>query len=165
MPSLRELQEGLAQSLVSGDTARISEWFVSDAFSGERRLQVYSNNLYTSLTDALMGVYPVVARLVGDGFFRYAANQYMAEHPSRSGTCTTSVSSSPHSCAGSDRRKSFATCPTWRDWNGPGMASFTQRTTPPSHWRSSVRPQRNVTGRSASSCALPADSCPPGSQS
>ena len=50
-----------------------------------RRLQIYRNNLFESLTAALEAVYPVVARLVGEAFFRGLARQYIGEHPSRSG--------------------------------------------------------------------------------
>ena len=50
-----------------------------------RRLDIYRNNLFGSLTEALSAVYPTVAQLVGDGFFRFMAHQYILAHPSRSG--------------------------------------------------------------------------------
>jgi len=53
--------------------------------SAQQRLQIYRNNLFESLIAALGGVYPVVARLVGAGFFRHAAKAYIRAHPSRSG--------------------------------------------------------------------------------
>ena len=53
--------------------------------SAPQRLQIYRNNLFESLTAALNAVYPVVARLVGTGFFRQAARAYIKAHPSRSG--------------------------------------------------------------------------------
>jgi hypothetical protein len=52
---------------------------------GERRLQIYRNNQVASLGAALSAVYPVVARLVGEGFFRQLARGYVALHPSRAG--------------------------------------------------------------------------------
>jgi hypothetical protein len=51
----------------------------------ERRLDIYRNNLFGSLTQSLSAVYPTVAQLVGDGFFRFMAHQYILAHPSRSG--------------------------------------------------------------------------------
>lgn len=54
-------------------------------FSGQRRLQIYRNNVFASLTEALRDVFPVVARLVGEGFFSYAAHEYIVLHPSRTG--------------------------------------------------------------------------------
>ena len=85
MPTLRELQIDFADSIFSGEGNRCGEHIVADAFSGAARLQVYRNNVRSSLTAALKAVYPVVARLVGEGFFPYAAHEYITVHPSRSG--------------------------------------------------------------------------------
>lgn len=50
-----------------------------------QRLDIYRHNLFDSLSSALAAVYPTVAQLVGDGFFRFVAHEYIAAHPSRSG--------------------------------------------------------------------------------
>lgn len=50
-----------------------------------QRLDIYRHNLFGSLSSALAAVYPTVAQLVGEGFFRFAAHEYIAVHPSRSG--------------------------------------------------------------------------------
>ena len=57
----------------------------SHAPSSARRLQIYRNNLLQSLTDALAAVFPVLARLVGEAYFRQLARALMAAHPPRSG--------------------------------------------------------------------------------
>lgn len=54
-------------------------------FAPERLLQVYRNNFVENLTGALRAIYPVVEKLVGDGFFRYAAHEYLGQHPPRAG--------------------------------------------------------------------------------
>jgi len=72
MLSLRERQQAFAASLLG-----------SEAVSGG--LQVYRNNVFTSLTEALAAVYPVVKRLVGEPFFSQLARRYIRRHPSRSG--------------------------------------------------------------------------------
>lgn len=51
-----------------------------------RRLQIYRNNLFESLTAALEAVFPVVAQLVGEHFFRQLARGFIAAHPSRAGS-------------------------------------------------------------------------------
>ncbi|NJN47973.1 MAG: DUF2063 domain-containing protein [Candidatus Competibacteraceae bacterium] len=56
-----------------------------DGLSAEHRLGVYRNNTVANFTDALQLTYPVVQRLVGDRFFRYAAAQYIGQTPSTSG--------------------------------------------------------------------------------
>lgn len=46
-----------------------------------RRFAVYRNNVMHSLTEALGRRFPVVARLVGDEFFRAMAQVFIARHP------------------------------------------------------------------------------------
>ena len=85
MPSLPDLQRAFAGAVLGDVTAAVSNWIVSDHFSSARRLQVYRNNVVTSLSDALAAVYPVVQRLVAPEFFAYATHEYLHQHPSRSG--------------------------------------------------------------------------------
>ncbi len=49
------------------------------------RFGIYKNNVYAHLIEALEASFPVVKRLVGDDFFRFAARSYIPRHPSRSG--------------------------------------------------------------------------------
>ena len=72
MLSLRERQQAFASALLGGV-----------AVAGG--LQVYRNNVFTSLTEALGAVYPVVRRLVGEPFFDQLARRFIRRHPSRSG--------------------------------------------------------------------------------
>ena len=53
----------------------------SGGLSAARRLQIYRNNLFESLTQALAAVYPVVAQLVGEAYFRQVARRFIADHP------------------------------------------------------------------------------------
>lgn len=85
MLRLRELQQGFAAAVLDGEQNGFDRHVQAAGLSGTRRLQVYQNNALLSLTGTLEAVYPVVRRLVGDGFFEYAAAQYIARHPSRSG--------------------------------------------------------------------------------
>ncbi len=85
MPSLPELQRGFATDLLS-DAAQISgPRICTGKFSSERLLQVYRNNYFLSLTQALKDIHPVVNTLVGEGFFNYAADSYIRQHPSTDG--------------------------------------------------------------------------------
>lgn len=49
-----------------------------------KRFAVYRNNVTVSLVNALADIFPAVARLVGEGFFRNMARVYLAEEPPRS---------------------------------------------------------------------------------
>src|SRR5512143_2794599 len=85
MARLRELQAEFARTVLDGARIEFDRYILASGLSGERRLQVYRNNVLLNLTEALKAVYPVTERLVGDGFFRYAAGRYIPQHPSTSG--------------------------------------------------------------------------------
>lgn len=52
--------------------------------SAAQRLQIYRNNHFESLGDALRAVFPVLARLVGEDYFRQLARRFITAHPLRS---------------------------------------------------------------------------------
>lgn len=80
MPMLRELQAGFAAAILHGDTPDVTSAIVHDALAPTARMQVFRNHVFTSLTAALGATYPVVERLVGPGFFGYAADAYIHRH-------------------------------------------------------------------------------------
>lgn len=85
MSALHDLQRGFAAAVFGENSASFTNAVRDGRFPGERLVQIYRNNTFASLTAALNDVYPVVARLVGREFFRYAADQYIHAHPSTSG--------------------------------------------------------------------------------
>lgn len=68
--SLREAQTQFAAAVLDGSDPAYA---------------IYRDNVFTCLGRALAEAHPVVERLVGERFFRHAASQYIAQHPSRSG--------------------------------------------------------------------------------
>jgi hypothetical protein len=86
MPRLHEVQSGLSENLFDEAAHKqIEEQIQPNGLSQARRLQFYRNNVFTGFTEALRATHPVVHKLVGDGFFRFAANAFIKVHPSRSG--------------------------------------------------------------------------------
>jgi len=81
---LRDLQAEFAAALFD-ERPEMSARVRAGRFPATQHLQVYRNNVVESLTGALRAVYPVVEKLVGDGFFRYAAHEYLRAHRPRSG--------------------------------------------------------------------------------
>jgi len=77
MPSLRELQERMAQALV-GRPRTHGTWPVA-------RIAIYRRNIAANYRNALAASYPVVRRLTGAAFFGGAVDAYVVERPSRSG--------------------------------------------------------------------------------
>lgn len=86
MSRLRSLQRDFSRH-VFGDES--TDFFIThikaNGLNPARRLNVYRNNAYANLSNALRTTYPVVGRLVGDGFFRYAVHHYVGQHPSCAG--------------------------------------------------------------------------------
>jgi hypothetical protein len=85
MSRLRSLQRDFSRHVFGDESADLITNVKPNGLKPVRRLNVYRNNVYVNLTNALRTTYPIVVRLVGDGFFRYAVHAYISQHPSRSG--------------------------------------------------------------------------------
>ena len=80
MPSLEALQRGICDAICGTGDPQLSELVAGDGMDPGSRLQIYRNHAVITLTDALKATYPVVCRLVSDGFFAYAAHEFIREH-------------------------------------------------------------------------------------
>ena len=85
MDQLQKLQADFAGAVFGGEEQAISDLIHAGNLDAHRRLRIYRNNVFRSLSQALADVYPVIKRLVGDDFFDHLAQQYICAHPSRSG--------------------------------------------------------------------------------
>jgi hypothetical protein len=81
MPALRDLQSAFARSLL--DPARPVPAAVTShtARQPKKRFDVYRNNVYFGLIEALAAQFPAIARLLGKDMFVETAKAYIAEHP------------------------------------------------------------------------------------
>lgn len=85
MPALRELQLRFAEAVLSGQVDGIADRLRVRNGTPAERLAVYRNNTLSNLRGALREVYPIVEQLVGEVFFKHAAGEFIAVHPSTSG--------------------------------------------------------------------------------
>jgi hypothetical protein len=85
MPALSELQNDFAEAIFSGDGANFSRNLVDGELSPELRVDIYRNNVFGCLSDALKMAYPVIVKLVGDDFFEHIALGFIRQNPSKSG--------------------------------------------------------------------------------
>lgn len=86
MLALEDLQREMRAGLLGEGGPELWRAIAGDGLRPEARLAVYRNNLFTSLTDALALVFPVVRKLVDPRFFAFACHDYIAAHPPR-GPC------------------------------------------------------------------------------
>jgi hypothetical protein len=73
---LARLQAQFAAAVLGEDGAGFARHLAGDAGAGLRRLAIYRNAILANRRRALRAAFPVVARLVGDGFFDEAALRY-----------------------------------------------------------------------------------------
>lgn len=85
MSSLRDFQNTFG-SAVRGASVVPAGVYAADPIPLERRIDVYRNNVHSSLIDGLEQAFPVVLRLVGQEFFRAMAREYLRDHMPDRGT-------------------------------------------------------------------------------
>ncbi len=85
MNTLHSIQQKFVATVFDNNQPGFDQSIVSDGINGASRLQIYQNNIFISLRNALAAVYPVINRLVGDEFFKLLAYEYIKLFPSRSG--------------------------------------------------------------------------------
>jgi hypothetical protein len=81
MRTLPEVQAGFALGVLQEDARRVQDVIDGDGLTPAARVQIYWNQVFTSLTEALETTFPVVCRLVDRRFFGFAANRYIRRHP------------------------------------------------------------------------------------
>ncbi|MBL8706668.1 MAG: putative DNA-binding domain-containing protein [Rhodospirillales bacterium] len=84
MPSLRELQRDFSAAVLGGAAEPAAASVLEDRLPPEQRLQVYRNHVRISLREALAATFPVVRRLVGEGYFATVARPFVLAHPPKS---------------------------------------------------------------------------------
>jgi hypothetical protein len=89
MPSLHELQVDFMDALLDTASAgRAAALIAGPRARAERRFEVYATTVRRNFADALMSTFPAVHRLVGEDYFRQAAQGLQRLHPSRCGDLT-----------------------------------------------------------------------------
>lgn len=85
-PSLKALQQSFAEGVFDPSHEKVLEAIdTSQGLSAGQHLQIYRNNTLLTLTGALQSIYPVICRLVGERFFRYAADVFICQSPPQAG--------------------------------------------------------------------------------
>lgn len=85
MLSLRDFQDSFGAA-VCGAPVVAQGLQAADPIPLERRVDVYRNNVHSSLIDGLAQAFPVVLQLVGEEFFRAMAREYLRNHMPDRGT-------------------------------------------------------------------------------
>ena len=119
MHGLHELQRDFARSVLHGGIA-VGNRIRPNGLTAAQRLAVYRNNTFMGLTEALKDGYPVVHRLVGDGFFNGLASAYVARHPRNPVACSNTAAISRLSWRNIRQPMGCLTWQMWQGWSGFG---------------------------------------------
>ncbi|TDO97272.1 DNA-binding domain-containing protein [Marinomonas balearica] len=76
-------QPSFVESLLNNQETVVNE-LAGDPEENQARFNVYRNNVFSSLIDALADIFSVSRQLVGDDFFRAMARVYIADNPPQS---------------------------------------------------------------------------------
>jgi hypothetical protein len=79
---LARLQQEVLHALRATD-APLARWIAGDEADAERRLHIYRHAYRARLAQALAENFPMLARLMGDEWWRRLAGGYLDAHPSR----------------------------------------------------------------------------------
>jgi len=77
---LKELQQDFARAITDGETGNISPHIKPGKTPAEKLLGIYRGNSFAALTQVLQLTYPVVEKLVGADFFKYAAHEFIQDN-------------------------------------------------------------------------------------
>lgn len=99
-PALASLQALFARAVVAGEDEAVLEHLAGDPETARRRLGIYRRAILANQAGALHAAFPVVARLVGEGFFDEAARRYGEATPPASADLNRHGESFPAFLAG-----------------------------------------------------------------
>lgn len=83
--TISTLQQQFVDAIFREPSSSLLACIQEDSISATRRLQVYRNNVYSTLTEVLKAHYPTIQRLVGEEFFTHLAKIYTSNYPSHQG--------------------------------------------------------------------------------
>lgn len=85
MSALYKLQRSFAADLWDEKLNQLDGIILDGRLPAERLFQVYRNNFWISVKDALADIYCVVERLVGNQFFTFMTDRFLRSYPPRHG--------------------------------------------------------------------------------
>lgn len=85
MSGLHEVQRLFRDALLNHDARLVDIQIRADGLPIDRCLNIYRNNVFTNLREALRALFPVIDKLVGEEFFNYTADEYIRRYPSPAG--------------------------------------------------------------------------------
>ena len=118
MTGFSETQKAFAGAVLDAEAAVPTGLARKAEGAPSRRFGVYRNNVYAGLIDILAGRFPVVARLVGEEFFRAMARDYVEHEPPSSAVLLRYGAGFAGFIAGFPPARRCPISPTWQRSKG-----------------------------------------------
>jgi len=81
MAPLLDIQNRFSRAILTENASNIAPEIMADGTTAEERHNIYRNNTFITLGQALTQNFPVICRLVGKAFFEHLSRAYIKEHP------------------------------------------------------------------------------------
>ena len=81
MAFVADLQNEFCHAILRNEPAMIAEEILPDGIAPHERYNIYHNNIFVTLGQALARNFPVLCRLVGQAFFDQIARDYVQKYP------------------------------------------------------------------------------------
>lgn len=82
---LTELQKGFSQEILRGEKLGVESLVHAGSLDPARRLQIYTNNVKSTLTASLRAIFSVTEAIVGADCFKFLAKKYISAFPPKQG--------------------------------------------------------------------------------
>jgi len=82
---MKNTHQAFEKAIYKSDSALLGNNIKPSLISSEERIRIYKDNVILTLTDTLKNRHMAVLNLVGEDFFKYMANEFIKQNPSKSG--------------------------------------------------------------------------------
>jgi len=79
--ALLDLQKNFKKAVLENNFKSLARHVIKDDLLPEERIRIYRNNSILTLTDVLAGNFPVILKLLGDGYFKQLMGKFITLHP------------------------------------------------------------------------------------
>ena len=108
---LKEIQKQFANEIMFDTYPNFCLRVRENGMASSQRMQIYRNNVYTTLAESIQSIYPVVTTLVGEEYFDHLARRYSRETSSVTGDLREFGDRLPEFIANTNELAQFAYLP------------------------------------------------------
>lgn len=82
---LKDVQSSFINAIINGDNNECSNFIKPTNVANISRINIYKNNVVSTLRENIIAKYPIILALVGEEFLNYCVREYVKNNPSKNG--------------------------------------------------------------------------------